>query len=42
MIHRFRFVPMAISRKLTADDGDDLDDQDGGYWEDEINKLDDR
>ncbi len=33
---------MTVGKKLTADDGDDLDDQDGGYWEGEIDELDDR
>lgn len=36
---------MVEPKKLQADeedDGDNLDDQGGDYWEDEIDKLDDR
>lgn len=30
------------NKKITVDDGDDADDKNGGYYEDEINDLDDR
>ena len=33
---------MTTNKKLSADDGDDLDDQGGDYWEGEIDDLDDR
>ncbi len=42
MKRRFKKIFLKCRKKLSMDDGDDLDDKGGDYWEGEIDSLDDR